>query len=107
MLLILMLVYTISYVSSSFFTEAAGISSFDPQSIVGILPQPYTSGTRYAVYMILIVFLHGEIFFFCSLRSINFQSIILISIKMRLYIIKETVESKMECAMKGRETAKM
>ncbi|XP_020108264.1 lethal(2) giant larvae protein homolog SRO77 isoform X2 [Ananas comosus] len=25
---------------------AAGISSFDPQSIVGILPQPYTSGTR-------------------------------------------------------------
>ncbi|XP_072975258.1 uncharacterized protein [Typha angustifolia] len=35
-------------------TEAAGISLFDPQPIVGILPQPYTSGTR-----VLIVYEKG------------------------------------------------
>lgn len=32
-------------------TEAAGISIPDIQSIVGILPQPGTSSTRYDIYM--------------------------------------------------------
>lgn len=44
-------------VSSFFLSEKIGIPSLDPQSIVGILPQPNSFGTRYKITILDLFFI--------------------------------------------------